>query len=481
MREIRADYSETFLLPPALEDWVPANHPARFVRELVDGLDLAGLGFTVRRTEEGRPNYASDLLLKVWLYGYLSGIRQLRGLERACRENMGLIWLTGRHDPDHNTLWRFFRDNREALRRLFKQVVRLAAQQELVGVVLHAVDGTKVKAAGSRDSVKNKKQIDQALEELEESVERVISEIEQSVSEDGGANYALPEGWREKALSREQLRELQARLECEERETIHPLDREAEMTKTRSQGTTLAYNGQLVVDGGGCGLIVGAEVVGDCSDRRQLVAMIAEVEENLGQAAETTVADGGYYTGAELKRAKERGYGVLVNERHADGEEEGRGEYDATRFTYDKEKDRLTCPQGKELRFERVDTGGKRLRDEARRVYRCKECGSCPVRAKCTTDKRGRSVKLSVFYELAKEQRELRMSDRGRELLRRRKAIVEGPIGIIKEILGFRRFTVWRIEAVRTQWAIVCTAFNLRKLVDQWKAGRFKMVALVRA
>ena len=119
-REIRADYSQTFLLPPSLEDWVGSDHPARFIRDFVESLDFEVLGFRVLSSETGRPRYSSPLLLSVWLFGYLQKIRSSRGLERACRDNVSLLWLTGMHSPDHNTLWRFYSANKKALRSVFR-------------------------------------------------------------------------------------------------------------------------------------------------------------------------------------------------------------------------------------------------------------------------------------------------------------------------------------------------------------------------
>ena len=149
-RSRSANYDQVFLFPPALEDWIPAQHPARFVREVVDSLDLDSLGFQWgHEGEDGRPRYALDLMLKVWLYGWMEGVRSTR-LERGCAEAVGLIWLAGMMTPDHNTLWRFWRDNRKAMKALLKKVVGIAVDAGVVGAVLHAVDGTKIAAVSSR-------------------------------------------------------------------------------------------------------------------------------------------------------------------------------------------------------------------------------------------------------------------------------------------------------------------------------------------
>src|SRR5262245_5457183 len=108
-RLLRPNYAQRLLLPPSLEEWVPPNHPVRFVRDFADAQDMSELGIKQPKDDvEGRPAYAPDLLLKVWLFGYMERIRSTRGLEKACLQVMPFLWLTGNLHPDHNTIWRFF-------------------------------------------------------------------------------------------------------------------------------------------------------------------------------------------------------------------------------------------------------------------------------------------------------------------------------------------------------------------------------------
>src|SRR4051794_37169705 len=169
---ITPDYGQQFIFPPALEDWVPADHPARFLREFVDQLDLAALGFVLPSATEGRPPYAPSLLLKIWLYGYFHRIRSTRKLEAACREHLSLVWLTGLIAPDHNSLWRFWRDNKKALRAVFKQTVQVAVNTGCVGMAIQALDGTKIEAVASGYSGWSKKYMEKLLAALDGALDQ---------------------------------------------------------------------------------------------------------------------------------------------------------------------------------------------------------------------------------------------------------------------------------------------------------------------
>ncbi len=466
--EIRADYTKRWLLPPALEDWVGRDHPARFIRAFVDALDLQEAGFGVRASVDGRPNYAADHLLKVVLYGYMHRIRSFRKLEAACHEQLGLLWLTGNQAADHNTLWRFWRDNRAALRRCLKLVIRAAARANLVGVVLHAVDGTKVLAQASKQTVWTREQVQEGLAQLDAAVEEYMQQAEAAAAQDeGGAGYELPAGWQEQMLRREQLRELAQQLEVEERQSIPEAEREARFMPTRQEGSALAYNAQIVADAHS-GLIVAAEVLTEGTDNHALVPMLEQVQENVGAVAQQTVADAGYFSGEQLERAEQQGYAVLVPESD-ERKAAAHGPYSAARFAYDAQNAIAACVRrGTRLTFDGVRTGP---RGEALRQYRGRTCAACPVRRECTRERSGRTVRLGPITRRFGGNAAAPPAE-NQAVLRRRKAIVEYPFGLIKWAMEFRRFTVAGAAAVRVQWALICTAFNLRRLHREWVAGR---------
>src|SRR5712671_2063425 len=255
---IAPDYGQQFLLPPALEDWVPKDHPVRFIREFVDQQDLAKLGFAMPISLEGRPAYAPGLLLKIWLYGYHHRIRSTRRLEVACRDQLPLLWVTGMIAPDHNSLWRFWRDNQRALRELFKQSVRLAVNAGLVGLVLQAVDGTKIQAAASSHTGWSEAQMQKLLASLEAELNETEKQLEQQGSSQQGGAYHLPQKLEQREALRAAVKAGLEQLEQDERKHYHPKEPEARRMKCEGR-RPFAYNAQAVVDQKQ-GIVVAADI-----------------------------------------------------------------------------------------------------------------------------------------------------------------------------------------------------------------------------
>ena len=134
---------QSWLLPPSLDELLSEDHAARFVAAFVDGLrasTLAELEIDQEGEVLGAPAYHPCALLAVWLYGFMTGVRSSRRLEAACREQIPLLWLTGRQHPDHNTLWRFYRSHRQAMRRLLKETVAIAVTVGYVDLAVQALD-----------------------------------------------------------------------------------------------------------------------------------------------------------------------------------------------------------------------------------------------------------------------------------------------------------------------------------------------------
>ena len=455
--EKRADYKKTFLFPPSIEDWIAADHPARFIREFVDALDLEELGIKRRETEEGRPSYAADLLIKVWLYGYCNEIRSVRKLEQACRENVGLIWLTGMNEPDHNTLWRFWRENKKAVGKLFIEAVQVATRANIVGAVLQMVDGTKIQARASRKAALRRRELEELLKKIEKSFEQT--------GEKENQGYRLPESLRDREALRKKVNQALSELKEIDRNAINAKEPEAREVKC-GRVTEFGYNAQVVVDDTS-GLIVAADVVNDESDNELLAPMVEQARENVGRADEV-VADGGYASGRSLHKAEMLGQEVLVNlgKNHSGGE----NEFHTSRFHYDAEKDCCVCPRGEVLTF--AGTTYDKGRGYRARVYRCNSFVDCPVRWQCSSNIKGRRVRITPFDAALRKQRHKQLEPRSQALLRRRMAVVEQVFGQIKWCSGFRRFTVAGLVGVKAQWLLIATAFNLKKLLPYWADGR---------
>jgi len=464
-RPITADYGQQFLLPPALEDWVGPDHPARFLREFVEQLDLPALGFLTPTAVEGRPPYAPSLLLKIWLYGYFQRIRSTRKLEAACRDHLPLLWLCGLEGPDHNTLWRFWRDHKAALRAVFKQTVQLALHTGCVGLALQALDGTKIEAMASGYSGWSKEQMEQLLKALDAQLEQTELKVLEKNQPLDHPGPSLPADLAQRQVLREKIQAGLAQLAADGRSHYHPVEPQARRMKVSGRNR-YAYNAQALADAQQ-GILVACYATGQETDVGQLAPMIEQAKENLGPAAHDTctLADGGYGAGADLQAAAAQHHQVLAPPlRHP---AQTAAAYTAEHFRYDASGRSVTCPRGEQLDYE----GSTTKKGKVVQRFRC-HCRDCPVRAQCTVDPKGRQIEVWPHTTTVQAMRERLKEPSTYRLWARRKEIIERIFGQIKQHEGLRRWTVWGLEAVRTQWSLMCATLNLRIIYRRWRTGR---------
>jgi transposase len=169
---------QSTLFPERLDDYIAEDNAVRVVDAFVEKLDLLRLGFDgVEPSATGRPAYHPAVLLKLYIYGYLNGIQSSHRLEREARRNVELIWLTGRLMPVFKTIAGFRKDNRQAIRKVCLSFVELCRELELFSAKLVAIDGSKFKAVNSRDRNFTKAKIKNRLKQIDESIERYLTEM----------------------------------------------------------------------------------------------------------------------------------------------------------------------------------------------------------------------------------------------------------------------------------------------------------------
>jgi transposase len=171
--------TQSFLLPEALDDYVTDTNPVRVVDVFVDELDLRKLGFEgVEPALTGRPSYHPEVMLKIYIYGYLNRVQSSRRLEREAERNIELMWLTGRLAPDFKTIARFRKDNGKAIRSVCRQFVILCQRLDLFSEALVAIDGSKFKAVNHRDRNFTSAKLERRMKDIEASIGRYLAAMD---------------------------------------------------------------------------------------------------------------------------------------------------------------------------------------------------------------------------------------------------------------------------------------------------------------
>jgi len=413
---------QDLLLPPSLRDWLPEDHLAFFVSDLVDHLDLSAITAMYEDEERGYPPYHPVMLTKVLVYAYCVGVFSSRRIQRRLVEDVAFRVLAAGNTPDFRTIADFRKMHLPALNGFFEQVLGVARDLGTLRVGRVAVDGSKIKANASKHKAMSYGRMKAKRQQLRDEVQALLAQAEAADAADDAEYGADRRGdelpaelqRRESRLQRirEATRALKARAQEEAAATGEPTDTAKPDPKAQynftdpesrimkgPDGFVQAYNVQVAVDERQ--LIVGQSVTQETNDKQQLMPMITTIAQQSGLTPPQVLADAGYCSDANLTAIADTPIDAYISTRkQKHGERPG------------------PCPRG-------------------------------PLPKTATIiDRMSRKLHRKV----------------GAAVYARRKAIVEPVIGQIKQARGFRQFLLRGFEKVQSEWSLVCTTHNILKL-----------------
>jgi len=452
--------TQSILLPESLDDYVTDTNPVRVIDVFVDELDLGQLGFDgVEPADTGRPSYHPEVMLKIYIYGYLNRIQSSRRLEREAQRNIELMWLTGRLMPDFKTIARFRKDNGKAIRAVCRQFVMLCQQLDLFSDALVAIDGSKFKAVNNRDRNFTSAKLKRRMEDIESSINRYLVALETADRQELVIAKAKTERLHDKiAALKEQmqvLRDIEVQLNAAPDKQLSLTDPDARSMKTRGTGM-VGYNVQTAVDAKHH-LIVAHEVTNTGLDRDKLTSMSRLARAEMGVDNLTVVADRGYFKSEEILACHEAGITVFVP-KSVTSAATADGRFGKDDFIYDAAKNEYSCPAGERLiwRYATVESGLRLHR------YWSSNCQQCTLKDKCTPSIQRRVSRWE--HQAVLEQMQARL-DHAPEMMRIRRQTVEHPFGTIKAWMGATHFLTRTIEKVSTEMSLHVLAYNMKRVI----------------
>ena len=458
------DRSQSTLLPECLDDWIDEENPVRAIDAFVDALDLADLGFEgVEPAATGRPAFHPSVLLKLYIYGYLNRVQSSRRLEREAQRNLELLWLLGRLAPDHKTIADFRKDNGEALKMVCARFVDLCREMGLLTTSSVAVDGSKFKAVNNRDRNFTKAKVERRRTQLHESVARYLSQLDTADRQMPTMALVIKEQHLKEKLAK--LKEEMAKLDAHEKLMLASPDEQVSLTDpdSRSMATSgrgsgvVGYNVQVAVETENH-LIIAHEVTNSGSDRAQLANMGKQAKAVLCKDHIEAVADRGYFNSPEILACHEAGITVTLPKPMTSGAK-SEGRFGKQDFIYLDERDTYICPAGHGLTYHMTTQEG----DKQIRRYWTTECGSCALKAKCTTGPERRIPRWEHEHVLEAVQARLEAHP---QAMRRRRETVEHPFGTIKARMGATHFLMKTLPKVAAEMALHVLAYNLTRVMN---------------
>jgi transposase len=498
------------LLPPNLEELIPAGHLVRVVDEIIERIDPEPL---INQYKGGGTSaYHPKMLVKVVIFAYTQRIFSSRQIAKALRENINFMWLSGMNQPDHRTINRFRGKVMKAvIDEVFYEVVEQLLDQGYIDLEKYFVDGTKIEANANRYSFVWRKSTEKYKAQLQEKVRKLLDEIDELEAEEE-AQYGdkdLEEVGEGKEIDSEKLKEVAERINQKlkrdpKNKTLKKAKRSLEkdfiprqekyeqqektfkgrnsFSKTDPDATFMRmkedhmHNGQLkpgynIQMGTQNQFVIGYTIHQRAGDTGCLQQHLEHIKSWLGEYPESLIADAGYGSEENYAYLAEKQVAAYVKyntfhyeqKRHR---KNNKKKYRPENFIYLPEVDQYECPQRQRLSYQYtkkyVTDNGYETR---RRIYGGAACQDCPVMRECTQSKYQRRLWVGVeLRKMKKAAHERLLSPRGKALRSQRPIEVEAVFGRLKQNWGFRRFMLRGLEKVKTEWGLLCIAHNLAKM-----------------
>ncbi len=493
----RYSYKQMVMLPVSLEDQVVPGTLEFAIHTLVEErMDVSRFDEKYQNDDTGRLAYDPKVLLKVVLFGYSRGLNSSRKIERACRENVTFMALACGQCPDHSTIAAFVSSMKDEIVPLFRDVLLVCEEMNLLGGTFFALDGLRLPSNASKQWTGTHAQLLRKKERMETKVKQLLEEhAEEDKRDEGSPNGGTPTGRLNRQKQIERLEKKAARIERflrENRPKYGPKAKEITSNVTdnesarmwSSHGSIQGYNSQALIDRKHQ-VIIHAEAFGHSQDYAHGPPLLDGAMENLrglghGEdyfAGRILTADTNYHSAINIRTCDEMGLDAYIPDRFFRKRDSRfatrrrpRRRFRLEDFHYDEATDQYVCPDGKRLKVavQRTYTDGivqrRYVADEG-------DCGRCPFRAKCLSAKGGKRRYLSVPIGVESSNVSKRMAAKvdtelGRKIYPQRIAIAEPVFANIRTHKRLDRFTLRGKIKVNIQWLLYCMVHNIEKILN---------------
>lgn len=462
------DREQSVLFPQCLNQIVSVDNDVRFIDLFAETINITEFKFVTKQSIEGRPAYHPKDLLKLFIYGYLNGIRSSRVLEKQCHINIEVMWLMKQLTPDHNTISNFRRDNSKAIRKVFQHTVAIAKNFDLIGGKLIAGDSTKLRAQNSKKNNFNENKIIQHIEYIDKKLDEYTSAL---VAADEDNKKIIQQEIDKQNNRKDKYNKLSGQIIETGQTQVSTSDPDSRQMITRNNITEVAYNIQSTTDAKNF-IPIDYKVTNE-NDSKAMGPMVRRAKMILGTNDFTALFDKGYHTGSELKTAMEAGVHVMVA-MQAVAAFAPDNEYNFDKFIYNEKADSYTCPQQQIL-----TTNGNWYQKSKQRYiyfvkhYKTNKCLSCPALALCTLNKKGRLIERSEFQPYFEQNK--KNIEANPQVYKQRQSIIEHNYGILKRQWGFYYISTKKgLKRAAADVGLMFCAYNLRRLINLIDKNQFR-------